>query len=113
MKSLYCFIDFLQSIHLVSDVRFQSHFSSHGHLDKLGNFGSGFPASKSSSLPVSSSNQLERSGLDLLASCRHTNDTGLSPSSVGDLQSCPHDLHISSTVISIVVAPLLLAQQHC
>ena len=59
------------------------------NLNKPGDFSPGLPASKGCSLPLSTSDELERPRRDLLAGCGHSDDARLAPASVSDLEGAP------------------------
>jgi hypothetical protein len=76
--------------------------SGHVVVNQVGKLGTSLDSSESTSLPHSSSNELEGAGRDLLSGSGNTDDDGLSPSLVAGLKSGSHDTDITSAVESVV-----------
>lgn len=100
-------VDVGETLDVVGDVLADGEFTSQDTVDELGDLGSGLPASEGGSLPDSSGDELEWSGGNFVSARSDTDNAGLSPTSVSEFEGVSHDLGISCTVESVVVAPLL------
>lgn len=74
----------------------------HVFLDQAWHFGSALDATEGRAAPDTAGDQLERTGADLLAGGRHTNDGGFTPALVAGLQGGPHHVHVASAVKGVV-----------
>jgi hypothetical protein len=101
-------VDFVKSFNLMGDISFDWPFAQSSFVDQFRDIIYGFPSTKSGTDPLSSSDQLERSGGNLFSSLSNTNDTGLSKASVGSFQGFSHDCNISSTIVSVPNTPFFL-----
>jgi len=105
------FVDLVETLDDVGDVRVKGSFTSHDLSDELGNFSSALPATESGTFPVTTSNELEGTGGDFLASSGNTDNATFTETTVAKFKSVSHDFDVTSAVESVVVAPLFLAKE--
>jgi hypothetical protein len=111
VESVNGFVDLFETLDDVGDVGIEGSFTSHDLSDELRNFSSALPATESGTFPVTTSNELEGTSGDFLASSGDTDDARFTETSVAKLKSVSHDLDVTSTVESVVETPLFLAKK--
>jgi len=111
VESINRFINLVDTLDDVGDVGIEGSFTSQDRVYELRNFSSALPATESGTFPVTTSDELEGTSGDLLASSSDTDDATFTVTTVGKLEGISHDLDITSAVKSVVVTPFLLAQK--
>lgn len=111
VESINRFINLVDTLNDVGDVRVEGSFTSQDLVDELRNFSSALPATESGTFPVTTSDELEGTSGNFLASSGDTDDATFTVTTVGKLEGISHDLDVASAVKSVVVTPLLLAQK--
>mmetsp|Transcript_33205 Transcript_33205/g.50893 ORF Transcript_33205/g.50893 Transcript_33205/m.50893 type:complete len:392 (-) Transcript_33205:534-1709(-) len=101
----------LDALDLVSHVLIDLQLLPHDLLDKLRDLRPALPATESGSLPDTPSDQLERSCRNFMARSSNSDDAGLAPASVSNLEGVSHDLCDSRAIEGEVIAPLLHSEE--
>ena len=101
-------LHFIESVVSMSHILIKGKLTKENLVDELGNILTRFPASESCAFPDAPSDELEGSSCELLAGSSDTDDSRLTPSTMGNLEGVTHNLNDTCAVEGEVNAPLLV-----